>query len=346
MYYEYLDALKLELFAQAAALRKSGAGRLVRNAGARIAPLQDKTSGVVSRTKAGGKIGSAARETASFIADLPFLTIPTDVIRMTHCIDQHIASVKAEPGSARRLIQLAEAMRAVHEELTLLRVVRRADPSTLLTALATQFLVHLGEDDDLTTEDKLLRKAWVLLAKTENWQYGHYHVAARMYRLAGQHNRAQTFAARAAECAFAQRAALPPDKRGWFEKGLSKLVDPLVVRYTGDLSNLEPYTRWKKREGAAMTTLAWSLFESGDPKRAEQAARRALALGFSGGNEVLAALVGINGSVLGRFLKRYELLLESSMGDRRYYRGHWRGLVGVGNAVWNEQFNKLERRLT
>lgn len=93
-----------------------------------------------------------------------------------------------------------------------------------------------------------------------------------------------------------------------------------------------------------MTTMAWCLLEAGDRVKAEQAARRALAVGFSGGNEVLAALVGTETSVAKRYVKRVELLTSSSMGDRRYYRGHWRGVVGVGTAVWNEQFEKLERR--
>lgn len=114
-----------------------------------------------------------------------------------------------------RYVQLAEAMKAVREELALVRVLRRTDPTALVSGLAAQFLVGLGKDDEVTTSDKLLLKAYaVLRARPQPWVFGDLHAAARMYRLAGQHQRAQTYAARAADEAYRQHRALGADRRG------------------------------------------------------------------------------------------------------------------------------------
>lgn len=361
-YYNLLIACQLEMDARLDRAGKSAAGGVI---GTKTAELNTAYLSVIQqlgKTKAGNKTGELSRKASTFIAELPFLTMPADAIRHANCLDLLTENVRTHRDHARPLVQLAEAYEITRRQILMTRGFRAVlDPSSVLVNGVARALTTLG-GSHLSPAQRLVRRTH-RTATAGTLGYEELLALARAYRLAGRPGLASHYAARALQYARSAQAALPPPQKtrrrlgtAW-EQGFSRFWQEMAeatgeaaVRiaagYTGEFGDVDDRTLAALRVGAAWVALAWAYTGLGDLPAAERAARAAIDAGFTTGYEVLAATYRSSAWFGEQILERNALLSKISRRDWTFYHGAYRGDLRIGGAVLATQYQKTKKLLT
>jgi len=360
--FNWIDAARLEAEALVTAASHTAIGEAITSAGSSTAKGLAEVLTGVGKTGTGKFTGNLARSITGFLANVPGLSLTAHAIRHHYCIDQLQADVRDEPYSALRVVQLAEALDAAQRMRFLVRLSNVANPASLVSSLAVQAVTSLGQEEELSAVDKLLRRAYRMIqAKGGPQSAEDWIVMARLYRLAGKPGLASRYAVTAIDVAHAERTALKDEPtlgdawdEGWEEGGLFDALGNAFVHvlesgmrtglhvsasFDGDYSGLDDQFIAPLREGMALVAAAWVFRDLGDLTSARAAAQAAIDLDFTCGYEVLAAIDKPETPIV----SRVELLDKVERRDRSFYRGRWQGTVRTGVAVGREQLDKLKR---
>ena len=153
--------------------------------------LKEKREEVAS-TATGKSAGVAVRKFSSVISGLPIVSAAVDVARTKNCVDLLLARLQQAPDDPYCNLWLAESLIKTSEEIATYQQVKGlVDPSSLLVTGALKQAARLGHDG-LPTDEKLLRRAWVLSSravKTSPRNSSGLDVLARVYLAKGDGTR-------------------------------------------------------------------------------------------------------------------------------------------------------------
>lgn len=345
--------------------------KLGSNIGGSTAFLRGKVSErstAAGSTKQAAYIGDSARKLAAFISRLPIFTLTPDAIQHAYCVDLLREKLKRSPNDPTAAVQLAEALVAVQQTQSLIRMARMVDPLPFLMGTGLRMASTAGRQGQLAEPAKLARLAHRAVMTSGGPSKIEQQLAlARAYRVAGKPGLATRYASLAGtEAAQALSSLGEPQTTSFFTRlssafrtggiqavadefddvgaSVEKALDRWAASYSGEEADIDEYTRTRMQAGTAWTVIAWALRDLGDRQQARAAANMALATGFTTGNEVLAALVSAEqGGLMDRLSNRAGLLEKVTRADRTFYRGRWRGAAWITGSVLNEQVRKAGR---
>ncbi|MGQ0481498.1 MAG: hypothetical protein ACT4O0_10810 [Pseudonocardia sp.] len=358
--YDWVEAFRLETESRISRYSETNVGATVGGRGENLSASYRKVLTRAGSGELGARAGGGARKLAGFLAELPVLSLPADAINRSHCVDLLEADVRADPGNPLRLIQLAEARDAAQRDLVLTRTARAIiDPTSVLTSGGLRAATTLGTADGPTPVERRIRRSHRHVVRAGGpSSFAHSLALGRCYRLAGKPGLATHFATEAMRVGLAERDRARPAvgirsrmsramRRGGIGDVIGELAqladDKVEANYLGDIGKLSDVDRVEKQLGATWTVLAWAYRDLGNLEVARAAARRATALGFTCGYEVLAATLAHEGGFVDGISKRQDLLAKVARMDRAYYRGHWRGSLRISGSTAQSQVTKAVR---
>ena len=143
-------------------------GRLVSGTKAAASTGREKIqtkSDELSETESGKRVGGAVRKVGQVVSGLPILSAVIDAIRAKNCVDLLQLRFQQEPQNPYTNLWLAESLIKTSQDISKYRYVRGAiDPSSFLIAGAMKKTAEIGKDS-IPTDEKLLRRAWILAIK-------------------------------------------------------------------------------------------------------------------------------------------------------------------------------------